>query len=482
MPTERTERNMYKEKISSWVDAHREELIEDVKKLVRIQSDKGEAKPGMPFGEGPNNALTAALRLAEGYGFKTTNYDGYVGTVDFQQENDHHLDVLSHMDCVPVADGWTVTEPFNPVVVDGKIYGRGTSDDKGPGVAALYAVRCIKELGIPLQHNVRLIWGTDEECGSEDIEYYYNREPEATYTFSPDADYPVINIEKGMFRGHITAEFPESDQLPRVKLLEAGMKINVVPDKCHLEIEGMRKTVADIYCAGATDKTGVKFTVTEAGEDTIAIDALGVGAHAASPQDGNNAITATLYLISTMHLMPSQQFKALCGLAELAPHGDYFGKGFGVDLKDDISGELTLSLNVIRVTPTSLSADFDSRCPVCANDDNMKYVAMKRCAEKGLILADEPMRAPHHVDGDSDFVRTLIGAYEKYTGATNSKPIAIGGGTYCHDLKNGVAFGCTMPGTDNHMHGNDEFAVVEELVVSAKIFADAIISLCGVKE
>lgn len=470
---------MYKEQISKWVDAHQNEFIEDIKTLVRIPSDKGEALPGKPFGLGPDNALTAALDMAKGYGFKTTNYDGYVGTVDFQEDNDHHLDILSHMDCVPVADGWTVTEPFEPVVVDGKLYGRGASDDKGPGVAALYAVRCVKELGIPLKHNVRLIWGTDEECGSEDIEHYYALEPEAKYTFSPDADYPVINIEKGMFRGHISASFEESDALPRVKLLEAGLKINVVPDKCHLEIEGMRKGVAEIYCAGAHEKTGVKFTVSEVDENTIAIDALGAGAHAASPQDGNNAITATLYLISTMHLMPSKQFSALCGLSELAPHGDYNGKGFGVALHDEVSGDLTLSLNVIRVTTTELSADFDSRCPVCANDDNMKNVVMKNCAQKGLTLTDEPMRAPHHVDGNSDFIKTLIGAYEKYTGATNSEPIAIGGGTYCHDLKNGVAFGCTFPGTDNHMHGNDEFAVVDELVTSVKIFADAIITLCS---
>lgn len=469
---------MYKEKISQWVEEHRDEMIEDMKTLIRIPSDKGEAKLGQPFGEGPDNALQKALEIAAGYGFKTTNYDGYVGTVDFKNDNDHHLDILSHMDCVPVADGWTVTGPFDPVVVDGKLYGRGASDDKGPGVAALYAARCVKELGIPLNHNVRLIWGTDEECGSEDIAYYYDREPEAKYTFSPDADYPVINIEKGMFRGHITGQFPESTQLPRLTKLDAGMKINVVPDKCHLEIEGMRAGVAEIYCAGASEKTGAKFTVSQVDENTIAIDTQGVGAHAAGPEDGNNAITATLYLVSTMHLMPCKQFEALCGLAELAPHGDYYGKGFGVDLEDEISGKLTLSLNVIHVTTTELTADFDSRCPVCANDDNMKYVAMKKCAEKGLVLADDPMRAPHHVDGDSDFIRTLIGAYEKYTGATNSKPIAIGGGTYCHDLKNGVAFGCTFPGTDNHMHGNDEFAVVEELVTSVKIFADAIITLC----
>ena len=470
---------MYKEKISQWVEAHRDEMIEDIKKLIRIQSDKGDALPGKPFGEGPDRALKAALEMAESYGFKTTEYDGYVGTVDFLEENNHHLDILSHMDCVPVADGWTVCQPFDPVVVDGKLYGRGAADDKGPGVAALYAARCVKELGIPLKHNVRLIWGTDEECGSGDIAHYYGIEPEAEYTFSPDAEYPVINIEKGGLFGDISADFEESQALPRVRKLEGGIKFNVVPDKCHLEIEGMRKTVAEIYCAAIREKTGVCFVISQVEDNVIAIDAQGVGAHAASPQDGNNAVTATLALVASMHLAPCEQFRLLCGLSELCPHGDYLGQGMGVKMEDDISGELTLSLNIIKVTATGLEAVFDSRCPVCANEENMKQVVMKNCAAKGLRLGDGPMRPPHHVPGDSDFIKTLIGAYEKYTGAAGSKPIAIGGGTYCHELKNGVAFGCTFPGTDNRMHGNDEFAVVEELVASAKIFADVIVSLCG---
>lgn len=465
--------------ISQWVEAHREEFLEDIKALVRIQSDRGEPKPGAPFGEGPNNALTKALEIAGGYGFKTTNYDGYVGTVDFLPDNDHHLDILSHMDCVPVADGWTVTGPFDPIVKDGKIYGRGTSDDKGPGVAALYALRCLKELNVPLKHNVRLIWGTDEECGSGDIAHYYAQEPEAKYTFSPDADYPLINIEKGGLIGTIFADFQESDALPRIKTIDAGLKINVVPDKCHMEIEGMRKTVAEIYCAGAKEETGVSFTVTELDKHTIAIDAQGAGAHAASPQGGNNAITAMLHLVSTMHLPDCPQVQALHGLHKLIPHGDYLGEGLGVKMSDEISGELTLSLDIIHVTPTGLEAQFDCRSPLCANDQNMKYTAMQASAKKGLALKDVPMKKPHHVPADTPFVKTLLHSYEKFTGVKDAKPLAIGGGTYCHEMKNGVAFGCTMPGTDNRMHGNDEFAVVDELVVSVKIFADAIINLCG---
>ena len=465
--------------ISQWAEAHREELLEDIKALVRIPSDRGEPQPGAPFGPGPNNALNKALEIAGGYGFKTTNYDGYVGTVDFLPENDHNLDILSHMDCVPVADGWTVTGPFDPIVKDGKIYGRGTADDKGPGVAALYALRCLKELSVPLKHNVRLIWGTDEECGSGDIAHYYAQEPEAKYTFSPDADYPLINIEKGGMIGTIFADFQASQELPRIKSMDAGLKINVVPDKCHMEIEGMRKTVAEIYCAGAKEETGVQFTVTELDKHTIAIDALGEGAHAASPQGGNNAITAMLHLVSTMHLPASAQFRALQGLHRLNPHGDYLGQGFGVKMADEESGELTLSLDIIHVTPTSLEAQFDCRSPLCANDQNMKYAAMQACAREGLALKDVPMKQPHHVPADSPFVKTLLRSYEKFTGVKDAKPLAIGGGTYCHNMKNGVAFGCTMPGTDNRMHGNDEFAVVNELVASVKIFADAIVSLCG---
>jgi succinyl-diaminopimelate desuccinylase len=313
------------------------------------------------------------------------------------------------MDCVPVADGWTVTGPFDPIVADGKIYGRGTADDKAPGVAALYAARCIKELGIPVKHNVRLIWGCDEECGSSDIAYYFKKEPEAKFTFTPDADYPVINIEKGGLNGTITAEYPAPQGLPRIASIQAGMKINVVPDKCHMEILGMRKTVAEIYCAAAQDATGVKFTVTDLGENRIAVDALGEGAHAASPQHGNNAITATLQLVRSMNLAPCEHVEKLSALSELLPHGDCLGAGLGVKMSDEISGELTLSLNILKVTDTGFTAQFDSRCPLCANEENMKGVAAKSCAAKGLLLLDTPMKPPHHVPADTPFIKTLLG-------------------------------------------------------------------------
>jgi len=179
----------HKEQISAWVDAHREAYLEDVKTLCRIDSSKGEAEPGKPFGDGPYRALCAAEEMLRGYGLATKNYENYVLAADLG-EGERELDILAHLDVVPGQGDWTVTEAFNPIEKDGVLYGRGVADDKGPAVAAIYALRAVKELGIPLKKSVRLILGTDEESGSGCIAHYYATEKEAPCTFSPDAEYP----------------------------------------------------------------------------------------------------------------------------------------------------------------------------------------------------------------------------------------------------------------------------------------------------
>ena len=197
--------------------------------------------------------------MMEEYGFSITNYDNYVGTADLN-DKERQLDILAHLDVVPAGEGWTVTEPFEPVEKDGKLYGRGTADDKGPAVAALYAMRAIKELNIPVKKNVRLILGTDEECGSSDIEVYYKREQEAPMTFSPDAAFPVINIEKGRIPGGFTASFAASEALPKIVSIDAGIKVNVVPGKAKAVVAGLDMDVLTAAADEAEKKTGVSFT------------------------------------------------------------------------------------------------------------------------------------------------------------------------------------------------------------------------------
>ncbi len=469
----------YQNEITAYIDAHTEELVEDLFTLCRINSEKMPSEPGKPYGAGPAEALSAALRRAEAYGFSVRNYDNYVGTIDLNSQP-KQLDILAHLDVVPAGEGWQVTDPFVPILKDGKLYGRGTSDDKGPAVAALYAMRCVKELGIPVSKNVRLILGCDEECGSSDIAHYYQIEKEAPMTFSPDADFPVINIEKGRLAGQFDAEFAAGTALPRLVSVDAGIKVNVVPGKAFAEVEGLETELLERIGKEVTDEIGVAFLLEPCGESKVTrvkVTAVGEGAHAASPQTGNNALTGLLTYLTRLPFAPCPQIDALKNLWELIPHGDLNGKGLGIDLCDEISGKLTLSFTMLKVTESRLEGLFDARCPLCATNENMLNVAKANMAARGITLRNDSFNPPHHVDENSEFVQTLLRVYEAYTGLKGSCQ-AIGGGTYVHHLKNGVAFGASMPGTDNRMHGADERAELSDLVTSAKIFAQVIAELC----
>ena len=467
---------MYRKEIEQYIEDHKQEMIEDIFTLCRIDSQKMPYEEGMPYGKGPARALTEALSIAERYGFAVTNYDNYVGTADFN-DKEKQLDILAHLDVVPAGEGWKVTEPFEPILKDGKLFGRGTADDKGPAMAALYGMRAVKELGIPLTRNVRLILGTDEECGSSDLVHYYGIEKEAPMSFSPDAAYPVTNVEKGGLAGHFTGSFEPSDKLPKLVSLEAGIKVNVVPGKAYGIVEGLERSVMDEVAKQVEEETGVRFDL-ETTESATKITAIGTGAHAAHPDDGNNALTGLLTYLTRLPLAPCGQVTVLHKLLELIPHGDVHGAGLGIAMEDAISGKLTLAFSLLKVTEDQLDGTFDSRCPLCSNEENVLKVVKDKMASIGLILENKSMKKPHYVDGESDFVKTLLKVYEEYTGRKGECQ-SMGGGTYVHNLENGVAFGASMPETDNRIHGADEFAILEELVVSAKMFAQVIVELCG---
>lgn len=463
---------MYEAQIRGWFEDHREEYLNDLAGLVAIPSPRGEALPGKPFGEGPAAALEHALSLAKGYGFSACNHGGYVGLIDLiNGSEDRELEILAHLDVVPAGEGWTITEPFVMKRLDGKLYGRGTADDKGPALAALYAMRAVKELGIPVSKNVRLVLGTDEECGSGDIAHYYDKVPEAPMTFSPDGDFPVINIEKGSFNGDgvWTAAKPESQLLS----IQAGVKRNVIPGKARAALTKIDAAVIRAAADAVSERTGVVFTIQ--GTDVMEIIAQGSQGHASMPERYNNALTALLELLCALPLENSQAQEMLKKLQAYFPHGDWQGKAAGIAVSDEESGELTMTLNILNFQDGKLSFAWDSRVPVSGKDEELDQLAQALTADGYTMEVSH--RPPHCVPTDSHFVQTLLGCYESCTGLPGYS-MAIGGGTYVHHMKNGVAFGCTFPGTDNNMHGADEMAVEEELISSGVIFAEAIARLC----
>ena len=466
----------YKEKLDAWIDAHREEMIEDLKTLVRINSIRGEAKEGMPYGEGPAAVIAAMQKLMESYGLSVTNYENYCVTGDLDGAGEKALDILAHLDVVPVSEDWTVTKPFEPLVVGDRIYGRGTCDDKGPGVAALYAVRAVKELGFPLKRGVRLVYGSDEECGSSDLEYYYSKEKEAEYTFSPDADFPLINIEKARLSKTFCVESAQEEALPALVCFEAGSKANVVPGKAEAVFAGLKEEDLKKAVKQLEEETGVTVSCTADGA-LYRVEVKGASGHAASPEAGNNALTALLRLTALLPLAESDVTEKMHVLAALFPHGDWGGKALKVDMSDEESGDLTLSLDVLNYKDGKIEGIFDCRAPLIATDENLTLVLRKTFAEAGFSMEEGGMNPAHAVSADSFFVRTLLDCYELYSGQ-KGKTLAIGGGTYVHELERGVAFGCAEEGVDTHMHGDDEYMKLSVMVMSAKIFADAILRLC----
>lgn len=462
------------EKISKYIDEHTDEMVADTMRLCAVNSEKGAYEEGKPYGDGPFKALCEAMDLCERYGFDVKNYDNYVATADMNNK-ESGLDILAHLDVVPAGDGWTVTEPYKPVIKDGRIYARGSSDDKGPAMCALYAMRAVKELGLPLSKNCRLILGTDEESGSSDIKHYYSIEKEAPMTFSPDGEFPLINVEKGQFRGTLTKSFTGDLKDKDFIYIKGGTTINIVPGKAEARLRGFEAGEITACAKEVEDKTGVSFSFCEEGGDII-ISAEGKGAHASTPENGKNAAIALCEMISRLPLTDSERADALRKLVELFPYGVTDGSGIGIKMSDEISHDTTCTPDIVEITDTELIVKWDARTCVCANEENCVEVAKKNVIAKGFDV-ETSFNPPHVVDGDSDFVKTFLACYEKYTGK-KGECLAIGGGTYVHELKNGVAFGAVGDTTDTHMHGADEFMIIEEMKTAAKIFAESIYELC----
>lgn len=490
--------------ITEYIEAHTDEMVEDIMALCRIASVKGEPAEGKPYGKGPYAALMKAHELISRYGFETRIYGNRVISGDLNGKK-RKLDILAHMDVVAPGEGWTVTEPFEPVIQNGRIYARGASDDKGPAMAALYAMRAVKELGIDLNGSCRIVLGSDEECGSSDLPYYFASEEKAPMTFSPDHEFPVANVEKGQLKGKVVwsreQESHGDTAGKRLKIFECGDTINIVPGKGCVIVSGfdvkeVREAVsrAEVEIKSISKERNIQFAVDleyggknigEIDADTIDEDSrsakdicirvTGCGAHASTPYEGVNAGTVLLSILSKLVFDDEILNEKLRALERLFPYGDHYGKALGMDVSDEISGATTVSPDIFRGNSEGLSISFDARTAISADEENTVKAAEKHLKDGGFAF-EYSINGPHYVSADSEFIKTLLKQYELVTGRPG-RCTSTGGGTYVHDIENGVAFGAVGESTDTRMHGADEFMPVSELKTAAVIYAMSIVRL-----
>lgn len=405
------------------------EMIEALQKLVSFQSIAKDEGPEYPYGKEVCGAKEYVLELAKSFGMRVTDVPGKYAYIEIG-EGPRLIGILSHLDVVPAGDGWT-QDPFGGEIVDGKIYGRGTTDDKGPTIAVLYAMKALKEK-TTLPARIRLILGQTEENGEwRDIEAYTDAEEIPECGFTPDGDFPAIQNELGamVFR----VQMPQSGFLQG----EGGTAPNMVPARARV------KTEFGTY------------------------EASGKACHGCAPWLGLNGISELMEKVYQAE--PENRFLRM--YADLIGKTIY-GEKLGIAAEDE-SGKLTLNVGLFEVRDETATLMVDIRYPAKKNPDEISGSLVRQFSSYGASCECVYHVRPLYTPSDSPVLGALLSAYREVTG-DDSRPISIGGGTYAKAMPNMVAFGPNFPGHENREHMEDEYILVEDFLKLEEIYERAL--------
>jgi succinyl-diaminopimelate desuccinylase len=452
-------------------EPYREEMVRTLKDFIKIESVRTEPHLNMPYGKGIFDALMFVQSESERMDLECVNLFGQMAYVEYGF-SEEMLAILVHLDVVPKGDGWTM-DAFAGIEHDGKIYGRGAIDNKGPAIAALFALRALSDNCIQLNKKVRLIFGTDEESGWGDMDFYKKHEPEPDIAFSPDGEYPVINTEKGLVHLALTTDYEPSTQGLYIHSINSGTRPNVVPNSAHCEISAPLELIQKSIDAYKCPKGGV-FNVEQAGE-FVRINTLGKSSHGSRPDAGINAAASLLAYLNTLPLANGKLEKLIQKLAEKIGT-NYHGEKMDLDLSDEVSGRLTFNLGTINTKNNILTVELDIRYPISEQRETITSKVTEHLSEFDMNIKHS--LPSHHVSESSELVTKLKEAYSEVTG-NEAYCMSIGGATYARAFANAVTFGPLFPGKPNVEHGPDEYIEIETLMLNAEIIANAIIKLCG---
>ncbi len=447
----------------------KEEIIKGVQECVKIKSVEEPAKDNMPFGEGVNKALEYCLDLSTSMGFKSVNVDNMLGYAEYGT-GEEMVAVLGHLDVVPEGEGWTYP-PYGGEVHNGKIYGRGTTDDKGPTIGALYALKAIKDLNIPLKRRVRIFFGLNEETGSKCVKHYVDKGEEMPVCgFTPDAEYPIINGEKGIVTCKYKRKLHQSEN--KIIALSGGIASNVVPDYAEAIIEIGNNDINKII---EIAKQFEKIAVEEYGSN-LKIKSYGVSAHGSTPEKGKNAISQLLLFLENLKLnKDAEEFVSFMN--------KYFGLDvngikLGIYMEDDISGKFILNLGTVKLDNDEISIEINMRYPVKKSYEDFIDTFKDKMLSGGFEEVYLRHKKSLYVSPDTEFVKKLQKVYEEKVG-DKAELISIGGGTYAKAMDNVVAFGPIFKGEPMVEHKPDEYIKIDSLIKNVQIMAAAIRELAN---
>ncbi len=443
-------------------------ILNDLKELISIPSvlDESLSTEEAPFGPEPKRALEWLLNEGEKAGFTVKNVDNVAGHIEMG-EGEELIGVLCHVDVVPAGGNWTYG-PFDGTVKDGKLFGRGSIDDKGPTIAAWHAMKMVKDSGLPLNKRVRLIIGTDEESGFRCVERYFQKEEMPTVGFVPDADFPIINAEKGIASLIFTQKMKNKDG--QLQYFKAGDRTNMVPDLAQAQVRLNIPDVLDRFESFMNIHDMAATIVEKDGEAVIRVE--GKAAHAMEPDNGVNAgVLLASFLNKVFEEGDSKDFtQFILDAFGNESRGHYLGLAYN----DEVSGDTTLNAGVISYDEeTGGQIKVSMRYSVTYPYEEKIATCERRMTDLPFDMTVASNSTPHHVDANDPFVKTLQDVYTSYTGE-EATLLAIGGGTYARSLDKGVAFGMLFPGREDVAHQADEYVYIEDLLQATAIYAETI--------
>lgn len=436
-------------KIKNIVNENRRDMIESIKAAVRINSvmDENTATESMPFGKGVDESLKKTLEIAESLGFKTVYKDGYYGYAEVG-EGEELIGILGHIDVVPIGDEskWKFP-PFSATEEDGYIYGRGTQDDKGPTIAAMYAVKALLDAGVKFGKRVRFIIGGDEENLWRCIaKYTENGEEIPSMGFTPDSSFPVTNAEKSLVQFYLRGKGSKDLSL------NISGALNAVP--------GVANYTGELADKLAEKLDELKFEYEKDGES---ITVIGKRVHAASADKGVNAIERLCKALYEIGVKDD----VVRFVAELS---DSVGSKILPNCVDDVSGTLTLNLGELIINEKESKIGFDSRVPVKFTIEDLENAVKENAANYGLEFEEFDRLKSLYVPADSELIKTLVSVYEQETGLEGT-PKSSGGATYAKALDNCVAFGAMFPFDEKTEHQENERVNIKNMIKATEIYA-----------
>ena len=455
------DQNLMKD-IEAFVEEKREFLLRDIARLVAINSVEGEPEPGSPFGAGPRAALDTGLTIARELGLEAVDCQGYMGYAALGS-GDRYLATITHLDVVPAGEGWSA-DPFTLRRKEDAILGRGVMDDKGPSVVCLYALHYLKERGVSLHYPIRALLGVNEETHMGDVRYYLAHEPAPLFCFSPDAEFPLCNGEKGICHGRLISTAARRDILD----ISAAPAANVIPARARCLVK-----------AAASLPSTECITACAAGDGLWELTAQGVGGHASLPEGTVNALGLLVKYLLEQGIGSEGERAFLHLLDKLHSASD--GSALGAAADDGLFKPLTIVGTQASIDGEQLCQVFDCRYPTTMSGEKLRNLIAAQAGDAAEILIDSD-KEPFYISTEDPAIQACLRAYRSVTGENEAQPYTIGGGTYARLFPRAVAFGPEhperpMPDFVGPIHGADEGALVSYLLEALKVYIVALLEL-----